>query len=61
MAKPLTQEEISDVAGRIREVLADPDNGLTPLRRARWEGALAMAEQILGERPSLVPHLDLPL
>ena len=36
--RPLTRAETEDLAARIAELLADPDAGLSPNARLRWEG-----------------------
>ena len=35
-------------------MLSDPDVSLSVVTRARWEGALAALEAVLGLRPSMV-------
>lgn len=52
--KPLTRSEVVEMAERIRDLLGDPDAGLTESIRRRWEGALTALEAVLGEAPSLV-------
>lgn len=52
--RPLTRAEVADMARRIRELLDDPDAGLSVAARHRWEGALVGLEAAMGERPSLV-------
>lgn len=51
----LSRREIGELAVDIRSMLADADVELSPVDRARWEGALTAAETILGERSSLLP------
>ncbi len=60
MASPaLTLAEVGQLADHIRQLLFDPDAGLTESMRQRWEGALTALEAVLGEPPSLVEDLDL--
>jgi hypothetical protein len=57
--KPLTKADIVALADDIRDLLADPDAGLTATTRARWEGALAALEAVLGLRSSLIEDPEL--
>lgn len=57
MSKPLTRAELGQLAEAIRAVLAADSSGEAPLTqnmRARWEGALTVAEVALGDTPSRV-------
>jgi hypothetical protein len=54
VTKPLSKVDTMALADDIRNLLADPDADLTATTRARWEGALAALETVLGERSSLV-------
>lgn len=40
------------LAASITELLADPGAGLSPVARARWEGALTAVEVVLGRAPT---------
>jgi hypothetical protein len=50
----LSRTEVAAFADAIGALLADPDAGLSPDARRRWEGALTAAEVILRREPSLV-------
>ncbi len=52
--RALTRAEITDLSVRIASLLADPDAGLTPGARARWEGAAAALAYVLGD-PERLP------
>ncbi|MGH3565502.1 MAG: hypothetical protein ACRDRH_05620 [Pseudonocardia sp.] len=41
------------LAGSVAALLADPDAGLTPAARLRWEGALTACEVLSGRAPTL--------
>lgn len=50
MAARLPWPEVEKLAAAVRELLADPDAGLTDHERRRWEGALVALEVVLGVR-----------
>jgi hypothetical protein len=54
VSKPLTTAEIEELAASVKALLDDRDARLTQTSRARWEGALAALEAVLGLRSSLV-------
>jgi hypothetical protein len=56
-SRGLTLAEVGQLADHIRELLADPDAGLTEPMRQRWQGALTALETVLGEPSSLVEGL----
>jgi hypothetical protein len=53
-ARPLTRVETAALADDIRQLLADPDRGLSALSQARWQGALAALEAVLGLTTTLL-------
>ncbi|HET9061427.1 MAG TPA: hypothetical protein VFN61_16040 [Acidimicrobiales bacterium] len=57
----LSQRDISRFAEAVAALLADPIAlaGASSMERARWQGALAACEAILGRPSSLAPDLDL--
>lgn len=58
MARPMSPDEIGELAVSIRDLLSDPDGGLTDPLRRRWEGALVALEIVLGSRSSLATDLE---
>jgi hypothetical protein len=48
----LTRAEVEALAASIAELLTDSDAGLSPVARARWEGALTACEVVLGRAPT---------
>lgn len=57
MTGPLNRQQVTDLADRITELLADPDVDLAPSTRTRWEGALAALAYVLGD-PDRLPVED---
>jgi hypothetical protein len=49
----LTRAEVEEMADAIAALLADPGAGLSPVARARWEGALTAVEVVLGRAPTV--------
>lgn len=55
MTRLLPRTEIVALADAVRRRLSDPDAGpLSPVERARWQGALVALETVLGQPPSLL-------
>ena len=52
-SRPMSPAEQVALREAIRELLEDPDAGLSIAARHRWEGALATLEAVLGEHTTL--------